>query len=110
MSTPTPAVTPTLSIATDKQTYNVGDVLQLTAHYSDSSVNPMSLTITASATDPQGNTVTATTTATVNTSTQQPMTIGVSDTANDSYVLVSNEAGVAVLTTTVQAPPAPPAA
>lgn len=105
MTTPVP-VTPTLAITTDKSVYNVGDTLTLTADYSDSSVNPMTLTITASATDPQGNTVTATTTATVNTSTQQPMTIGVSDTAGDSYVLVSNEGGVAVLTTTVQAPPA----
>lgn len=105
MTTPV-AVTPTLDISTDKPVYNVGDLLTLTARYSDSSVAPMTLTITASATDPQGNTVTATTTATVNTSTQQPMTIGASDTANDQYVIVSNEAGVAVLTTTVQAPPA----
>jgi len=105
MTTPAP-VTPTLSIAADKTVYNVGDLLTLTAHYSDASVNPLTLTITASATDAAGVTVTATTTATVNTQTQQPMTIGVSDSANDSYVLVSNEAGVAVLTTTVQAPPA----
>ena len=105
MTTPAP-VTPTLDIATDKAVYNVGDLLTLTARYSDSSVNTMSLTITASATDAAGNTVTATTTATVNTATQQPMTIGCSDTANDSYVVVSNEGGVAVLTTTVQAPPA----
>jgi predicted carbohydrate-binding protein with CBM5 and CBM33 domain len=105
MTTPAP-VTPTLSIAADKATYNVGDVLTLTASYSDASVSPMTLTINASATDAAGNTVTASTEVTVNTQTQQAMNIGVSDSAGDQYVLVSNDAGVAVLTTTVQAPPA----
>ena len=105
MSTPAP-VTPTLSIAADKAQYNVGDLLTLTATYSDASVAPMTLTINASATDAAGNTVTATTTATVNTQAQQPMQLGASDSFNDSYVIVSNENGVAVLTTTIQAPPA----
>lgn len=105
MTTPAP-VTPTLTIAADKTSYNVGDLLTLTAKYSDSSVNPVVLTITGSATDQAGNVVNATTTVTVNTQAQQPMTIGVSDSFNDSYVQVSNDAGVAVLTTTIQAPPA----
>jgi hypothetical protein len=109
LSTPAPAVTPTLSIATDKTVYNVGDLLTLTAAYSDSSVAPLTLTITASATDAHGNTVTAETTATVNTQAQQPMTIGVSDSFGDSYSLVSNEGGKAVLTATIGAPPAPAA-
>lgn len=106
MTTPVPSVTPTLSIATDKSTYAVGDTLTLDATYSDASVAPMTLTITASATDAAGNTVTAETTATVNTQTQQPMQIGVSDSFGDSYVVVSNAAGKATLTTTIQAPPA----
>lgn len=105
MTTPAP-VTPTLSIAADKQTYSVGDVLTLTADYSDASVNPLTLTITASATDSAGVTVTANTEVTVNTQAQQPMTVGVSDSFSDSYVVVSNDGGVAVLTTTIQAPPA----
>jgi hypothetical protein len=109
MSTPAPAVTPTLAIAADKAVYNAGEVLTLTATYSDSSVAPLTLTITASATDAHGNTVTAETTATVNTQAQQPMTIGVSDSLGYSYSLVSNEGGKAVLTTTIGTPPAPAA-
>ena len=105
MTTPVP-VTPTLSLAADKSTYNVGDELQLTATYTDSSVAPVQLIITASATDPSGATVNAEISVTVNTQAQQPMTIGVSDTFSDSYALVSNAGGVAVLTTTIQAPPA----
>jgi hypothetical protein len=106
LSTPAPAVTPTLSIATDKATYNVGDTLTLTARYSDASVSPMTLSITASATDPQGNTVTAETSVTVNTAEQQPMNIGVSDSLSNSYSLVSNAAGTAVLTAVIGTPPA----
>ena len=105
MTTPAP-VTPTLSISADKQTYNVGDTLTLTADYSDASVNAMTLSITASATDSAGNTVTAETSVTVNTSEQQPMTIGVSDNFGDTYSVVSNAGGVAVLTTTIGTPPA----
>ena len=105
MSTPAP-VTPTQSLATDKTVYNVGDELTLTADYSDASVNPVTLTITASATDASGNTVGATATVTVNTSEQEAMTIGASDSFGDTYSIVSNAAGVAVLTTTVGTPPA----
>lgn len=105
MTTPAP-VTPTLSIATDKTVYNVGEVLTLTAHYTDASVNPVTLTINASATDAAGNTVPASITVTVNTQTQQAMTIGCSDSFGDSYSIVSNDAGVAVLTTTIGTPPA----
>lgn len=109
MSTPAP-VTPTLSIAADQQTYNVGDTLTLTAQYSDASVSPLTLSITASATDPQGNTVTAETSVTVNTTEQQPMTLGASDSFGDQYSIVSNAAGVAVMTAVISTPPAPAAA
>jgi len=109
MSTPV-AVTPTLSISADKAVYNVGDVLTLTADYSDSSVAPMTLTVTAQATDPQGNTVTAETSVTVNTAEQQPMQLAASDSFGDAYSIVSNAAGVAVLTATIGSPPAPAAA
>jgi hypothetical protein len=107
MTTP---VAPTLAITADKATYTAGDELTLTAKYSDSSVSPVTLSITASATDPQGNTVTAETSVTVNTGEQQPMTIGVSDSFNDVYSVVSNAGGTAVLTTTIGTPPAAPAA
>jgi hypothetical protein len=106
MTTPAPAVTPTLSITTDKTVYNVGDVLTLTADYSDSSTAPVTLNITASASDAAGNTVNAEVSVTVNTAEQQPMTIGASDSFSDSYSIVSNAAGVAVLTTTIGTPPA----
>lgn len=109
MTTPAP-VTPTLSISADKATYAVGDVLTLTADYSDASVNAMTLSITASATDSAGNTVTAETSVTVNTSEQQVMSIGVSDSFSDTYSVVSNAGGIAVLTTTIGTPPATPAA
>jgi len=105
MTTPAPAA-PTLSLAADKETYNVGDVLTLTAAYSDSSATPVTLTVTASATDAAGNTVNADISVTVNTTEQQPMTIGASDTFGDQYVVQSNAAGVAVLTTTIGTPPA----
>ena len=105
MTTPAPA-TPTLAITTDKSVYNVGDTLTLTADYSDSSAVPVTLTITASASDASGNTVNATATVTVNTAEQQAMTIGASDSFGDSFGIVSNAAGVAVLTTVIGTPPA----
>ncbi len=109
MSTPV-AVTPTLSISADKAVYNVNDPIEITADYSDSSVAPMTLTVNASATDAQGNTVTASTSVTVNTAEQQPMTIGITDSFGDTYSIVSNAAGVAVLTSVIGTPPAPAAA
>jgi len=106
MTTPVQTVTPTLELATDKQVYDIGDLLTLTATYSDGSVAPVTLSITASASDAAGNVVTAEIDVTVNTQVQQPMQVGVSDSSGQQYTLVSNEAGVAVLTTTIQAPPA----
>lgn len=107
MTTPAPApVTPTLSLSTDKSVYNVGDPLTLTATYSDSSVAPVQLAITVSASDAAGNSVNADISVTVNTQAQQPMTVGVTDSFGDQYSQVSNAGGVAVLTTTVGTPPA----
>jgi hypothetical protein len=106
MSTPAPPVTPTLSIATDKAVYNVGDPITVTASYSDQTSAPVVLTVTASATDANGNTVNATATAMVNTSEQQPMQLGISDSFGDSYVQQSNAAGTAVFTSTIGTPPA----
>ena len=105
MTTPAP-VTPTLSIAADKDTYNIGDTITLTANYSDSSVAPVVMHITASASDAAGNTAQATVDVTVNTQAQQPMTIGVTDSFGDPWVQQSNDGGVAVLTSVVGTPPA----
>jgi hypothetical protein len=109
MTTPAP-VTPTLSLATDKATYSVGDPITVTATYSDSTVAPVQLSITASATDPAGNTVNAEVSVTVNTAEQQAMTIGITDSFGDQYTVVSNAAGVAVLSSVIGTPPAAPAA
>ena len=109
MSSPTP-VAPTLSLSTDAPTYSVGSLLTLTADYSDSSAAPLTLTISATAVDANGVSVSATTTATVNTAEQLPMTVTPSDSFDDDYAEVSNTAGVAVFTTTIQAPPAAPPA
>ena len=105
MSSPTP-VSPTLALATDAPVYNVGDVLTLTATYTDASSAPLTLTINATATDANGVSVSASTTATVNTGVQLPMTVVPSDSFSDAYSEVSNDAGTAVFTTTIQAPPA----
>lgn len=105
MSTPTP-VTPTLALTTDAPVYNVGDTLTLTAVYSDASSAPLTLTISATAVDANGVSVSATTTATVNTAAQLPMTVTPSDSFSDTYAEVSNAAGTAVFTTTIAAPPA----
>ena len=106
MTPPAPAVAPTLTLAADKATYSVGDVLTLTATYSDSTSAPVTLSIVASATDAAGNSINADLSVTVNTSEQQPMTIGVTDNFGDAYTQVSNAAGVAVLTATIGTPPA----
>lgn len=107
MTIPAPvAVTPTLSITTDKSVYNVGDMITLTATYSDASVAAVSMHITASAQDAAGNVVNAEIDITVNTQAQQPMQIGVSDSFGGNWNLVSNEGGVAVLTSVIPAPPA----
>jgi hypothetical protein len=105
MTTPVP-VTPTLTITADQAVYNVGDTLTLTAAYSDATTAPVSLTISGTATDAAGNTVSATTTVTVNTAGQQPMTITVSDSFGDAYTQVSNASGTAVFTTVIGNPPA----
>lgn len=105
MTTPAP-VSPTLTLSADKPVYDISDLLTLTANYSDATSAPVTLHITASASDAAGNTVNAELDVQVNTQVQQPMQIGVSDSFGDTYTLVSNDAGVAVLTTTIQAPPA----
>jgi hypothetical protein len=110
MSTPAPAVTPTLAISADKAVYAVGDPIVITAKYSDSSVAPVQMNITASASDAAGNTVNAEISVTVNTAQQQPMTIGITDSFGGSYTVQSNAAGVAVLDGVIGTPPAPPAA
>jgi hypothetical protein len=102
---------PTLTIATDKTTYLVGDTITLTATYADAQAQATPLVITATGTDAQGNTVTATATVSVSVQATENMTVTATDTSQDVYALVSNDGkGTAVLTTTAVAPPAAPSA
>jgi hypothetical protein len=106
MTTPAPAA-PTISLSTDKTTYNTGDPLTLTVTYADAQSQPVQLTITATATDAQGNTATGTAVVTVTEQETEAMTVSATDSFNDSYSLVSNDGkGTAVLSTTVGTPPA----
>ena len=98
---------PTLSLATDQAAYNVGDALTVTVSYADSSVEQVTLTITAEFTDAQGNSATAETTALVNTSASGAMDGSVTDSFGGTYTEQSNDGvGTAVFTGTVGTPPA----
>lgn len=98
---------PTLSLATDKSTYNVGDTIVVTATYSDGSVSEVSLVITGTATDAAGSSVQAQTTVSVSQSTPQPMTVGLTDSFGDVYTEEpSQPVGTAVFTAVIGTPPA----
>lgn len=104
----TPAA-PTLSLATDKPSYSVGDQIQVTATYSDQSGGgTVTLTISGTATDAAGNTVDASAQVEVITpSSSQPMDVTVSDDFGDQYQQVSNDGtGTAVFTSVIGTPPA----
>jgi hypothetical protein len=102
-----PAGTPTLSVATDQPTYNVGDAITVTVTYADSTVTSTTLTVTANFTDQAGNAASATTTAQVNTSQTGAMDGTVTDSFGGTYTESSNDqVGTAVFTGTVGTPPA----
>jgi hypothetical protein len=108
MTTPPAPGTPTLSLATDADSYVAGQTLTLTATYADSESNPVTLTISATATDSDGNTVSAATTVTVVEQASEQMDVEASDTFGDTYTVASNTlsngTGTAVLTTVVTPP------
>lgn len=98
---------PSITLATDKPSYNVGDELILTVTYADAVSKPVELSITAKATDAGGNTVENTISITVTEQASGQMDVTVSDSFGNAYVLVSNDGhSQAVLKTTVGAPPA----
>jgi hypothetical protein len=107
MTTPVPT-TPTLTLATDQQTYTVGQAITVTATYTDSSVTATQLTIDGSFTDPSsGSQVTAQTVVTVQTQQQQAaQNPAVTDSFGDVYTITSNELGTFVATSTIGNPPA----
>lgn len=106
MTTPD-ANSPTMTLATDKASYNVGDVLTLTVTYSDSNSVAQDLTITVSGKDTDGNEVSATSKVQVITGgTPGAMEISASDSFGNEYAVASNDgSSTAVLTTTVGSPP-----
>jgi hypothetical protein len=105
LTTPTPG--PTLSLATDKTTYDVGDTIVVTATYSDGSTSVVSLTVTATATDASGQAVSADTTVSVNQTTQEVMAVTVTDSFGDTYAEQDGSPiGTAVFTAMIGTPPA----
>jgi hypothetical protein len=108
MTTPPAPGTPTLSLATDADSYVAGQTLTLTATYADSESNPVTLTISASATDSGGNTASATTTVTVVEQASEQMDVSPADSFGDTYTEVSNTlsngTGTSVSTTVVTPP------
>lgn len=105
MTTPTPG--PTLSLATDKTTYNVGDTIVVTATYSDGTTSVVSLVVSATATDTAGNSVSAETTVSVNQETSQPMAVSVTDSFGDSFTEEpGSPVGTAVFSAVIGTPPA----
>ena len=104
MTNPTP---PTLTIATDQAAYAPGDLVTLTATYTDPNGQSFPVTVTAAAADSDTppNTVTAQTTFTVNAAASELMEVAVTDSADDTWTQISDVPGTAVFTTT--APSAP---
>lgn len=104
----TPATVPTLTVTTDKASYNVGDVLTLNVAYADAASAAAPLTITVTGTDAAGNTVQSTAQVLVTTTgPSQNVDVTATDSFGDTYALVSNDGtSLAVLQTTVGTPPA----
>lgn len=107
MTTPD-ANNPTMTLTTDKASYNVGDTLTLTVTYSDSNSVAQDMTITVSGKDTDGNEVSATTKVQVITGgTPGSMEISATDSFGNTYSVTSNDGtSTAVLTTTIGSPPA----
>jgi mevalonate kinase len=107
MTTP-PAGTPTLSLATDADSYIAGQLLTLTASYADSQSNPVTLTISSTMTDADGNTASASVDVTVVEQASESMDGTPTDNFGDTYTEVSNTlsngTGTAIYTTTVTPP------
>ena len=107
MTTPAAPAAPTISLATDKASYNVGDTLTLTVTYADAQSQASNLTIDVSASDSQGHTVTSSVTVVVTQTATEGMTVTATDSFNGTWTLVSNDGkGTAVLSTVIGTPPA----
>jgi len=97
--------TPTLSIATDKLVYAPGELVTLTATYSDEMGSMFTVNVAATAADAASppNTAAASTSFAVQTSAPALMTVTVTDDHSDVWTEVSNVPGSASFTTAAPA-------
>lgn len=97
----TPAGTLTLHISTDKEAYEPGDTITVTLK----AFAPAQLTVTGSATAADGTAVSAEATVQVNVL-DPAAQLGISDSFNDSFSIVSNSGGVGVFSAVITPPAA----
>jgi hypothetical protein len=95
-----------VTVSADKSVYAVGDPITVTVEYPGSADGTATLTITAAVTNADGSVVDGTVDVQVATSTPQTLGVAVTDSFGDLYAQVSNDAGTAVFSSTVGAPPA----
>lgn len=103
VTTPPVPAAPTLTIATDSPSYSPGDVITLTASYTDENGTSFPVEVTAVAADSgtPPNTVSATTTFQVVTSAGELMAVTVTDDAGDVWTPSGTPViGTSVFTTT----------
>lgn len=105
-STPTATAAAAVTVSTDKDTYNVGDPIQVTVEYSDPGNPGTTLTVTATVTNPDGSTSTGTAAVQVGSVPAQPLSVAVTDSFGGTYTQQSNDPGTAVFTGTIAAVPA----
>lgn len=103
---PAPTPAPPVTVTTDKTAYSVGEPIQVTVEYPDPSNPGKTLTVIATVTNPDGTTATGTAQAQVGGTPAQPLKVDVTDSFGGTYTQQSNEGGTAVLTGTVNTPPA----
>jgi hypothetical protein len=102
LTTPTTPVT----VTTDKESYNVGDPIQVTVEYADPANPGTTLTVTATVTNPDGTTAAGTAEATIGAVPAEPLPVAVSDSFGGTYAQQSSDPGMAVFTGVISAPPA----
>jgi uncharacterized protein YfaS (alpha-2-macroglobulin family) len=95
-----------VTVTADKDTYNVGDPIQVTVEYPDPSNPGTTLTLTAVVTNPDGTTAQGQTSVQVGAVAASPLQVQLSDSFGGSYTQQSNEAGTAVFAGSVAQPPA----
>jgi hypothetical protein len=105
MTTPV-STAPTMSVATDKDSYVVGDTITLTVTYADANAQASDLVVTVNGSDAEGNQVQATTTVQVVQTASGPMDVSATDSWGNAYSVVSNDGqSTAVLSATISAAP-----